>query len=67
MNIIDNISADTIEIGDHIIIDSDPVEVVEVFSTLEIHEVSLRAYSHNTGDYDLYLVHADDHFDVWTV
>lgn len=67
MNIIDNISADTIEIGDQIIIDGDPVEVTIVEPTADPDEVIVYGYSHETGDTARYSLFADDYYDLWAV
>lgn len=67
MNIIDNISADTIEVGDQILIDGDPIEVKSVSEGEDIDEVIVKGYSHETGDTETYSLYADDYFDVWAV
>ena len=67
MNIIDNISADTIEVGDQILIEGDPIEVRSVQTTDDIDEVIVMGYSHESGDTERYSLFADDYFDVWGV
>lgn len=67
MNIIDNISADSIEIGDQIIIEEDLVEVRGVEPSSDIDEIIVSGYSHVTGDSEVYSLYADDHYDVWAV
>lgn len=67
VNIIDNISADTIEVGDQIIVDGDHIEVREVRDSSDIDEVIVRGYSHLTGDTETYSLYADDYFDVWSL
>lgn len=67
--IIDNISADTIEPGDQIIVDGDLVEVTEVMDDPEapLEGIRIVGYSNESGDrvtYDLYFA---DHFDVWSI
>jgi hypothetical protein len=67
MNIIDNISADTIMVGDQILIDGDPIEVKSLGTSGDYDEVIVRGYSHETGDTAEYSLYADDFFDVWAV
>jgi hypothetical protein len=67
MNIIDNISADTIEVGDQIIIEEDLVEVKGVGPSNDIDEIVVNGYSHVTGDSEVYSLYADDYYDVWAV
>lgn len=67
MNIIDNISADTIEVGDQILIEGDPIEVKSINETDDIDEIVISGYSHDTGDTETYSLFADDYFDVWGV
>lgn len=67
MNIIDSITADTIEVGDQILIDGDPIEVTFVGESNDIDEVIVRGFSHDTGDSETYPLYADDRFNVWAV
>lgn len=68
MDVIDNISADTIEAGDQIIVDGDPIEVTHVDNDREdIDEILVRGFSHDSGDTVEYPLYADDYYDVWTV
>lgn len=67
MNIIDTIAADTIEVGDQILIDGDPIEVKFVLESDDIDEVIVGGYSHETGDTETYSLYADDCFDFWAV
>lgn len=67
MNIIDNVSADTIEVGDQILVEGDPIEVKEVRETDDIDEIVIVGYSHESGDTETYSLYADDYFDVWAV
>lgn len=67
MNIIDNISADTIEVGDQIIIEGDPIEVRDIWPSMDIDEIIVRGYSHISGDSEVYSLYADDYYDVWAV
>lgn len=67
MNIIDNISADTIEVGDQILVEGDPIEVREIRETDDIDEVIVIGYSHESGDTETYSLYADDYFDVWAI
>lgn len=67
MEIFDSISADTIEVGDQIIVDGDPIEVQAILHDFgqDIDEVLIRGYSHESGDSATYSLYADDYFDVW--
>lgn len=67
MNIIDTISADSIEVGDQIIVEGDPIEVTYVGETEDIDEVVVKGYSHDTGDREVYSLFADDYYDIWAV
>lgn len=67
VNIIDNISADTIEVGDQILIEGDPIEVTYVGETDDIDEIIIKGFSHDSGDRETYSLYADDYFDVWAV
>jgi len=68
MNIIDNISADTIEVGDQILVEGDPIEVTKVDTNRpDPDEVLVIGYSHESGDRVEYPLYADDYFDVWAI
>lgn len=67
MNIIDNISADSILVGDQIIIEGDPIEVTDVQPSDDIDEVIIMGYSHESGDTERYHLYADDYYDLWSV
>lgn len=67
MNIIDTISADTIEVGDQVIIEGDPVGVTDIQVTMDPDEVIVIGYSYESGDSVEYSLYADDYFDIWAV
>lgn len=67
MDIYDTISADQIEVGDQIIVDGDPIEVMSVRETDDVDEVVVIGYSHESGDTETYSLFADDEFDLWAV
>lgn len=67
MNIIDTVSADTIEIGDQIVVDGDLIEVTAVLDSSDPDEVIVRGFSHESGDSETYSLFADDYFDLWAV
>lgn len=67
VNIIDTISADTIEVGDQILIEGDPIEVTYVGETEDIDEIIVKGFSHDSGDSETYSLYADDYFDIWAV
>lgn len=66
-SIIDSVSADSIEVGDQIIIDGELVEVRHVSESGDIDEVVVAGYSNSTGDIETYSLYADDYFEVWSV
>lgn len=65
--IIDNISADTIENGDQIIIEGDLIEVKTVEPTSDPDEVLVHGYNNTTGDMESFSLYADDYYDVWSI
>lgn len=67
MNIIDNISADTIEVGDQILVEGDPIEVTHVEESDDLDEVVVKGFSHESGDRETYSLFADDYYDVWSI
>ena len=64
---IDNISADTIEVNDQIIVDGDPISVTDIVTTDDPDEVVVKGYSYESGDSVSYSLYADDYFEVWAV
>jgi len=66
MEIIDNISADTIEVGDLLIIEGVQVEVRAIVPSDDPDEVCIRAWSYESGDVETFELYADDYFEVWT-
>lgn len=67
MIVIDSISADTIMVGDQVIIEGDPIEVMDIVTTMDPDEVIVIGYSHDTGDSAQYSLYADDYFEIWAV
>lgn len=67
MDILFNTPADSLEVGDQIIIDDDMIEIREIQATDDLDEVLVKGYSYITGDSEQYSLFADDHFDVWAV
>lgn len=67
MNIIDNISADTIEVGDQILVEGDPIEVTHVEESDDLDEIIVKGFSHESGDRETYSLYADDYYDVWSI
>lgn len=67
INIIDNISADTIEVGDQIIVEGDLVIVLAVKDTDDIDEVFIRVENLSDPTVTDFSLYADDYFDVWAV
>lgn len=69
LNIFDSVPAHTVEVGDQIIIDGDPIEVRKVEDDPEapVEGIRFTGYSHETGDTVVYDVYFDDEYDVWGV
>ena len=67
VNIIDTVPAFSIEAGDQILVDGDPIEVKRIEETDDVDEVVVIGYSHDTGDTERYSLYADDTYDVWAV
>ena len=67
VNIIDTVPAFSIEPGDQILVDGDPIEVKRIEETDDVDEVVVIGYSHDTGDTERYSLYADDTYDVWAV
>lgn len=70
MNIYDTITADSVEVGDQIIINGDPVEVTAIHDDgveTDVTLIEIAGYSHNTGDTVFYTVGAWDLVDLWAV
>lgn len=67
--VIDTIAADTIEVGDQVIIDNDLIEVTEVTDDPEcpLEGVRVVGYSNETGDKVTYDLYFGDYFEVWSV
>ena len=65
--ILDTISADSIEIGDQVIIEGDYIEVTFVGQTDDIDEIIVKGFSHDTGDREEYSLFADDYYQTWAV
>lgn len=65
--IVDTISADTIMVGDQIVVDGDRIEVTYVGETEDIDEILVKGWSHDTGDSETYSLYADDYYDVWAL
>jgi hypothetical protein len=61
------VDADEVEIGDQIIIDGEPVEVVSLPPAQSIDEIIIRGYSHSTGDRETYTVKYNQRFEVWGI
>lgn len=65
--ILDTISADSIEIGDQVIIEGDYIEVTYVGETDDIDEIVVKGFSHETGGKETYSLYADDYYQTWAV
>lgn len=65
--IIDTVSADTIEVGDQVIIEGDHIEVTRVSETEDIDEVVISGFSHISGDSETYALYADDTYEIWSL
>lgn len=67
MDIYDTITADTVEQGDQILIDSEPVEVKRVFAVENPDDVCLIVWSYDEGDVRRVTIPADKMVDLWSV
>ncbi len=67
IEIIDNVSADSLEVGDQAIIEGDHVEINSIMPTDDLDEIVVKGYSHDTGDSVEYSLYADDYYDIWAV
>jgi hypothetical protein len=67
VDIIDTVPAFSIEVGDQILVDGDPIEVRSISETDDLDEIVIRGYSHDSGDTETYSLFADDTYDVWAV
>lgn len=65
MNIYDTIKADSIEAGDQIIIDGNPIEVNEVED--EDNFVVVKGFSHEAGDNVTIVLEFDEFVDLWGI
>lgn len=66
--IVDNLRADHVEVGDQIIIDGDLIEVSFVGDMDDDPDgVIIKGYSNESGDLVTHEVYFGDAFDVWTV
>lgn len=65
MDVYDFVSADTIESGDQILYQNDPVEVSSVIDSGEA--IVVKGYSHLTGDSVTYILNSDTEVGLWTV
>lgn len=64
MNITDTIPARTVEDGDQVVIDGDPLEDVIVFDG---ETLIISGYSHNEGDRVSLVVDPDTLVDLWSI
>ena len=63
--IVDNIFADQIEVGDQIVVDGDYIQVKDIEETFDIDEVLVKGYDVLNGENVELSLYADDAFDVW--
>lgn len=50
MEVIDNIRIHEVEEGDYILINNEEVEVLKIIESADPYVVTLKVYSHGTGD-----------------
>lgn len=68
MNIYDTIEADSIEVGDQIIVDGDAIEVTFVGeSESDDSEIIVKGFSYESGDAVDYSLPYDYTVDLWAV
>lgn len=65
MDVYDFVSADTIDEGDQILYQNDPVEVSNVIDSGD--SIMVKGYSHLTGDSVVYILNPNTEVGLWTV
>lgn len=66
VNVYDIVTADTIEVGDQILVNNiDPIEVEAVIDSGEA--IMIKGYSHLSGDKAEYILSADAEIGLWGV
>lgn len=65
MDIYDTITADSIEVGDQVLIENDPIEVSRVIDSGDA--IMVKGYSHLTGDEANYILTPDATVGLWAV
>ena len=68
-SVIDRIAADTVEVGDQVIIDAELIEVTAVGDdpTAPLEGVRISGYSNESGDIVTFDLHFSEYLDVWSV
>lgn len=64
MNVYDYVPADTVEEGDQILFENDPLEVSSVIDSGDA--ILVKGYSHLTGDSVTYIITPDTEVGLWT-
>lgn len=64
MEIIDYVAASTVEEGDQILFENDPVEVQSVIDSTSA--IMVKGYSHMSGDNVVYILDPDAEVGIWT-
>lgn len=68
MNIYDTIMVNSVEVGDQILIDGDPIEVTEVGEDVnDADGVIIKGFSHDSGDTATYEMPWDYEVSLWAV
>jgi hypothetical protein len=65
MNVYDYVTADTLESGDQILFQNDPMEVSDIVDSGD--SIMVKGYSHLTGDSVTYILTPDAEVGLWTV
>lgn len=63
----DHVTADTLEVGDQVIIEGEGVTITEIRGTDDIDEVLVIGVSFDTGDTESYPLYADDTYGLWSI
>lgn len=65
VEIYDTVTADSVEVGDQVLIEDDPIEVSKVIDSGDA--IMVKGYSHLTGDAANYILKPDSTVGLWSV
>ena len=67
ITIIDNVSADTLEVGDQAIIEGDYVIIRSIHDTDDIDEIVVKVENLSDPTETEFSLFADDYYDIWAL